>query len=82
MNMKQALWRVMVSVGFGLAALSAQAQTYPARPVRIIVPFAAGGPADNYARFMAQRLQDAMGQAFVVDDRPGGGAIIGTDAAA
>jgi tripartite-type tricarboxylate transporter receptor subunit TctC len=60
-------------------AAPAGAQTYPTKPVKIIVPFAAGGPADNYARFLAQRLGDSLGQAFVVDDKPGGGSVIGTD---
>ena len=63
-------------------ALPALAQDYPSRAVKVIVPFAAGGPADIYARFMAQRLQTELGQSFVVDNKPGGGSVIGTEQAA
>jgi hypothetical protein len=70
-----------LTVMFALVA-PAIAQDYPNRAVKIVVPFAAGGPADVYARFLAQRLQDAMGQPFVVEDRPGGGSVVGTDVVA
>jgi len=61
---------------------TAIADNYPSKSVKIIVPFAAGGPADNYARFMAQRLQDEFKQTFLVENKPGAGSIIGTDFAA
>jgi tripartite-type tricarboxylate transporter receptor subunit TctC len=74
--------RCLTVLTLGALAGAALAQTYPSRPVKIIVPFAAGGPADNYARFMAPRLQEALGQSFVVDNKPGAGSVIGTDLAA
>jgi tripartite-type tricarboxylate transporter receptor subunit TctC len=69
-----------VAIAAACTALpAAQAQSYPARPVKMVVPFSAGGPADNYARFLAQRLQESLGQSFVVDNKPGAGSVIGTD---
>jgi tripartite-type tricarboxylate transporter receptor subunit TctC len=59
----------------------ARAQSYPARPVRIIVPFAPGGPNDLFARLMGQWLSERLGQSFVIDNRTGAGGNIGTEAA-
>jgi tripartite-type tricarboxylate transporter receptor subunit TctC len=70
--------RFLLLALFACASVHAQ-PAYPTHPVKIVVPFAAGGPADNYARYLAQRLQDMLGQAFVVEDKPGAGSVIGTD---
>src|SRR5215475_6358665 len=64
--------------GFSGTLAAAAAEEYPTRTVKIIVPFGAGGPADIYARFIGQQLQDAVKQSFVIENRPGAGAVIGT----
>ena len=78
MKSKGRLLTALAVVFFSLFSV-ANAQQYPNKSVRVIVPFGAGGPADIYARFLAQRLQEPMGQSFVIDNRPGAGSIIGTD---
>jgi len=63
-------------------ALPAQAQQYPAKPIRLIVPFVAGGSADVLSRVLAQRLNQQYGQQVVVENRPGSGGHVGAEAAA
>ena len=63
-------------------AFSAWSQAYPSRPVKVIVPYGVGGSADVYGRFLAAKLQDSLGQPVVIENRPGGGSIVGTDVVA
>src|SRR5207253_10579490 len=65
-----------------LVASAAAAQSYPNRAVKVIVPWTPGQATDIAARVVAQKLQDALGQAFVIDNKPGAGGAIGTDAVA
>ena len=68
-----------LALGGALAAAPAAAQEYPAKPVTIIVPFAAGGTADIFARMTAQHLQEKFGKAFIVENIGGAGSIIGVN---
>jgi len=72
----------LVACAAALAAVSriAWAQAYPSRPVRVVVPAPAGGGTDIVARLIGQRLSERLGQQFVIDNRPGGGGNIGTEA--
>jgi len=74
--------RVAVAVLGGTLAMPLAAQSYPAKPVRLIIPFSAGGAADVPGRIVTQRLSDAFKQQVLVDNRPGAGSTIGADAAA
>lgn len=71
-----------VGVGLALGTVNATAQSYPSKPVRLIVPFPAGGATDIFARVLSQKLGDKLGQSVVVENRPGAGGAIGSDLAA
>lgn len=77
--MRRIARRSLLIAGAATAALPAAAQAWPNKPVRIIVPFGPGGPADIYGRILAQELGDALKQQFVVENKAGAGGTIGAD---
>jgi tripartite-type tricarboxylate transporter receptor subunit TctC len=83
-----ARWRAAtLAVACGLtlalaASMAAHAQDYPTRPIRVIVPFGAGGPTDVFTRAIGEELRKSLGQPLVMENRPGAGTVIGTELAA
>ena len=77
-------WWKLGLIVTALAALAtpSAAQSWPTKPVKIVVPFGPGGPADVYARIVAQGLTEALNQQFIIDNKPGAGALIGTEVVA
>jgi tripartite-type tricarboxylate transporter receptor subunit TctC len=81
--MKQRLlFLILVSSLCLVPPAPATAEDYPSRPVRVIVPFGAGGPTDVFTRAISEELRKSLGQPFVMENRPGAGTIIGSEAAA
>ena len=81
MHLLRSAFLSLVSVAL-LGPAQAVAQAYPSKPIRVIVPFGVGGPADLFARYLGQHVQGPLGQPFVIENRPGAGSIIGTDVVA
>jgi len=71
--------RILICVALTAAPVSAVAQTYPAHPVRVVVPFPPGGGNDSMGRILAQKLTDSMGKQFVIDNRGGANGMVGSE---
>jgi len=78
-TLRLAAMALVLAAALALSAFSARAEDYPSRPVKIIVPFGAGGPTDIYTRDIAEELRKALHQPFVLENRPGAGTTVGTD---
>jgi tripartite-type tricarboxylate transporter receptor subunit TctC len=73
----------LLAAGFGLSAIApAMAQSYPSKPIKLVVPFPPGGPTDTIARLIGQHMEKSLGQTIVVENRPGAGGTIGANAVA
>ena len=79
---KRKTWAALLAIASSVAATAAVAQAYPSKPIRLIVPFGIGGAPDAAARLIAPKLAERFGQPVIVENRPGGDTIIGTDAVA
>ena len=76
------LWRTVVAIALSLASGFAAAQAWPAKSVKLIVPFAAGGSTDTVARVIAEKLTGRLSQPVIVENRAGAGGMIGSEIAA
>jgi tripartite-type tricarboxylate transporter receptor subunit TctC len=74
--------RAAIAFTLSLACATAAAQTYPSHAIKLVVPYGVGGSADVYARLLGAKLQESLGQPVVIENKPGGGSIVGTDAVA
>ena len=79
---KRTLLPLLMAASIGLGTLAAQAQTYPSRPIKVVVPFAAGGPLDLVARTLSDKLSARLKQPFVIENRVGAGGNLGTEVVA
>src|SRR5712672_906547 len=79
MNRRAVLLGTAAGIASGVAVRSARAQSFPSKPIRLVVPYSPGGGADTTARLIAPKLQEALGETVVVDNKPGAGGTIGDD---
>jgi tripartite-type tricarboxylate transporter receptor subunit TctC len=78
-TMMRRKWLLIAVFGWAVSGLSLSAETYPSKPIRMVVPYSPGGNTDVFARLIAQRLTLAWGQQVIVDNRAGGNTLIGTE---